>query len=268
MTQITLHIPPLSYEELKAILCNELKKTENGYLCTVRGLARLLGISVSTLVDTRRQNNNIPRGVLCRVAECSPDILPESLKAIAGFDYRQSSILGAANKQTYLLPEVVISAVVKYYAYDARKTLQRAKQLDAMSSAVGVRAVFEQILNTKDEIDGNLKQQLDTDPVPVYVIPESNPAQDLLQLIQKLESYRLRCDQVVSIFENIGLLTSINQHKGSYRGVVQHRKKWRAQIAVNGTTCIIGSYETPEDAAKAYDSYAKVIHGSKAKLNF
>jgi hypothetical protein len=49
---------------------------------------------------------------------------------------------------------------------------------------------------------------------------------------------------------------------------VRHKKKWRAQININGSTRVIGGYDTEKEAALAYDAYAKVIHGSKAKLNF
>lgn len=261
-----LSVPSLSYEELKVILCNELKKGDEGYLCTVRGLARMLGISVSTLVDTRKQQNDVPRGVLRRVVECSPNILPDSLKVIAGFDYRQSTLLGAANSNTYLLPEVVVSAVIKYYAYDSRKTIERAKQLDAMFAAVGVRSLFEKLAETTEPLETSV---VDAELAPLLDVPTEEDGLDKLTFIlRRLESLRLKREEIVSVLEGIGLLTSSVKRNTTYRGVVPHRKKWRAQMAVNGTTRIIGSYNTPEEAARAYDSFAKVIYGSKAKLNF
>lgn len=267
MTQITLPVSSLSYEELKAILCNELRKTEEGYLCTVRGLARMLGISVSTLIDTRKQMNNVPRGVLRRVAECSPDVLPDSLKAIAGFDYKASTILGAANSNTYLLPEVVVSGVIKYYAYDAKKTIERAKQLDSMFAAVGVRSLFDKIIEMP--IDTVASSKYDAELVPLIDIPGEETGLDkLVFLLRRLESLRLKREDIMSVLDGIGLLTSSVQRNTSYRGVAQHHKKWRAQIAINGTTRVIGSFDTPEEAAKAYDNQARIVYGQKAKLNF
>lgn len=107
MAHINIPTPALSYPELKAILINELVKQEQGYLCTIRGLARLLAVSVSTLVDGRLRADGLSRGVLKRITTCSPDQLPDSLKPIAGFDY---TLARTANTGTSLLSEVVISA--------------------------------------------------------------------------------------------------------------------------------------------------------------
>lgn len=268
MAQITIPEPPLSYEELKAILVNELKKTDEGYCCTIRGLARLLGISVSTLVDPRLQKSGIPMGVLRRLTECSVEELPDSLKPIAGFDYRHHATDSKPNTETYLLPEVVISCVVKYYSLHSRKRCERAKQLDGMFSSIGVRALFEQVLSIKDELPPLVESQLEMEATPVYVMPAPNPLQDMLQLIQRLESYRLRREDIIYMFETIGLIPSACDRNMSYRGVAKHRDKWKAQISINGVTRIIGTYADPEEAARAYDAHAKVIYGEKAKLNF
>jgi hypothetical protein len=61
-----------------------------------------------------------------------------------------------------------------------------------------------------------------------------------------------------------------------YRGVSKKRdhkeKIWLAQISVGGQktrkTKVIGYFENPEEAARAYDEAAKKLHGEFAKLNF
>lgn len=44
--------------------------------------------------------------------------------------------------------------------------------------------------------------------------------------------------------------------------------KWSAKIKLDGKTKYIGIFETELEAAKAYDKFAKEIHGAFANLNF
>lgn len=56
-----------------------------------------------------------------------------------------------------------------------------------------------------------------------------------------------------------------------YRGVFHRpdrRKHWRALIRVNGVETVIGNFDSAEDAARAYDSKARELHGVFARLNF
>ncbi len=56
--------------------------------------------------------------------------------------------------------------------------------------------------------------------------------------------------------------------KSGYRGVYYRRGKWEARISIKNRMFAIGSFNTPEDAAKAWDEEAIKIRGAFTKLNF
>lgn len=53
-----------------------------------------------------------------------------------------------------------------------------------------------------------------------------------------------------------------------YRGVSRKRRRWIAQIRVNGVQQHIGTYDTPVAAARAYDAAASAAFGEFAYQNF
>lgn len=53
-----------------------------------------------------------------------------------------------------------------------------------------------------------------------------------------------------------------------FRGVYPCGKRWKAQIHFEGAQHYLGTYETPEEAAKAYDQAAREHHGDRGKTNF
>lgn len=57
-------------------------------------------------------------------------------------------------------------------------------------------------------------------------------------------------------------------NSSGYRGVLFHRGKWVAKISVNGKPRHLGTFETPEEAARAYDAVAIETRGEFAALNF
>ncbi len=60
-----------------------------------------------------------------------------------------------------------------------------------------------------------------------------------------------------------------SNNTSKYRGVWQNEiGKWRADIKVRGHKICLGTYDTPEDAAHAYDEAALRIRGDFAVLNF
>jgi hypothetical protein len=61
----------------------------------------------------------------------------------------------------------------------------------------------------------------------------------------------------------------LTTNTSGYRGVTFHRVtgKWQAQIKCRGENHYLGLYETPRLAAHAYDSKARELYGSCARLN-
>jgi|SRR5882724_4261472 len=53
-----------------------------------------------------------------------------------------------------------------------------------------------------------------------------------------------------------------------YKGVYEVGKRWQARIEVRGEKKYLGTYETSERAALAYDNAAKMFHREFALLNF
>lgn len=61
-------------------------------------------------------------------------------------------------------------------------------------------------------------------------------------------------------------------NKSGYKGVVKYFNKWKGQIQITSEgkrkAIYLGLFDTPIDAAKAYDNAARELHGDFANLNF
>lgn len=171
---------------LKQELATELKEVNGSYYCTVRGLGRLLDISPSCLTDKRILACGQPHGLLIKLMKCSLEELPETLKPIAGLDY--TKLVSEQHTQADgLLSEIVVSCIIKYYAYEARVKRTRAVQLDNLLSAVGVRHFFATILGNEgvststpvlyesEEVDSSIDNRLATVKEVMSVLANAAP---------------------------------------------------------------------------------------------
>jgi hypothetical protein len=202
---------PFDFSELTVILKNEIitNPDSDGLLATIRAVARLLGISHSSLVDNRKQKNGLPKGLLCKLQDWSPEECPESLKPILGFDYKvQPYNLTPTTTHKYL-PELVVHCIINYYAYDARQPLLRAKQLSVLFGTLGVRAIFSSVKGVPLEAAKPLKFEEATSkssPLPSSDFSTSSCIEQTLELLKRLEALELTKEQTISILTNTGLL--------------------------------------------------------------
>lgn len=59
-----------------------------------------------------------------------------------------------------------------------------------------------------------------------------------------------------------------SNNTSGFKGVSLCGRRWKAQITAGGVHVHIGSFATPEEAARAYDAAALIHHGAFAHLNF
>ncbi len=59
-------------------------------------------------------------------------------------------------------------------------------------------------------------------------------------------------------------------NKSGYKGVYRptNRRRWTAGIKDKDRTLYLGTFESPEDAARAYDAKARELYGEFARTNF
>ena len=57
------------------------------------------------------------------------------------------------------------------------------------------------------------------------------------------------------------------RNRSGFKGVYRCGRKWKAQIDVNGRKVYLGVFSTPEEAAEAYDTAARLHHGEFARTN-
>ena len=56
--------------------------------------------------------------------------------------------------------------------------------------------------------------------------------------------------------------------KSRFRGVYKCGKRWKAQLQSQGVQFYLGTFDTEEEAAKAYDRKARDEKGEKGQTNF
>lgn len=58
-----------------------------------------------------------------------------------------------------------------------------------------------------------------------------------------------------------------NYNRSGYKGVYKKRNRWGSRIGINNGTISLGYFDTPEEAAIAYNEAALKYHGEFARLN-
>lgn len=58
-----------------------------------------------------------------------------------------------------------------------------------------------------------------------------------------------------------------HDNKSGFKGVKKHYNKWQAKITKDYVDYHLGTFDTPLEAAKAYNKKAKILHGKFARLN-
>jgi hypothetical protein len=53
-----------------------------------------------------------------------------------------------------------------------------------------------------------------------------------------------------------------------WKGIYPHGNRWKARIKREGQNVYLGSFQTPQEAAYAYDAAARRLFGDFARLNF
>ncbi len=68
--------------------------------------------------------------------------------------------------------------------------------------------------------------------------------------------------------QNLANMGKRRDNTSGFKGVWKHRDKWTAEISFQGQRRKLGTYATPELAARVYDAAARRLHGQFAHVNF
>ena len=78
------------------------------------------------------------------------------------------------------------------------------------------------------------------------------------------------CTRVNLLIQERSVIARARPAQGTcrFKGVSPYRGKWQATIRLDGKLMWLGSFETPEDAARAYDDAVLEHRGRSGVLNF
>jgi hypothetical protein len=80
----------------------------------------------------------------------------------------------------------------------------------------------------------------------------------------------IRADnRITNLFDRPGPANARNRerrNRSGFTGVYREGSKWVARIGINGEVLRLGSFNSPESAAKRYERAARLIHGDFARM--
>jgi hypothetical protein len=82
---------------------------------------------------------------------------------------------------------------------------------------------------------------------------------------QKIKNFDYRITNL--FFTSRNTISNRKRSKNNYRGVRQRGNKYQASVSHNKKNICLGSYNTPEEAAEAYNKKAKELFGKFAYQN-
>ena len=74
--------------------------------------------------------------------------------------------------------------------------------------------------------------------------------------------------RVCTASQNAGNSVLPCDNRSGFKGVLPRRLRWRAEIKIARRSIFLGSFDSPDEAAHAYDAAAREFYGDFACVNF
>jgi hypothetical protein len=90
------------------------------------------------------------------------------------------------------------------------------------------------------------------------------------RIVVHIDGEKRNCTRGNLLVQDRGVYGRARPAKGAskYKGVSPYRGRWQATIRIDGKLKWLGSFDTAEDAARAYDDAVLEYRGRKGVLNF
>ena len=140
-------------------IAKEVRIDEEGQAWTsLKGVAQLCGTSVKELIDSRNKKGSHQRiGLLYWLLDLTFEELPNSLKPFFGLDFTNKK--PNQSVEEIEIPDVLVAAIVSYYAHEHWEEKEQAKKSFISFSAIGLRELIENV-NIQDTTQEELYEQL------------------------------------------------------------------------------------------------------------
>ncbi len=108
----------------------------------------------------------------------------------------------------------------------------------------------------EEEINNNIKN------IDISNIPSTSTSTDIINL-NTITEFKNQVDEI----KNNEVLKEIRERKSRFRGVTFSQNRYIAEIFKDNQRYYLGTYDTDEDAARAYNKKSKELYGDQAFLN-